>query len=148
MLISRSLAACIIIMVSGCASQPVFTPQSISSADKALVYFYRPPGETLGYTGTYYIDVNQRRVVVLMQGRYFPYEVSPGKLTVKSGLVVPPVSIASRQEAELEIDVEPGNTYYVRMHPVTHLTSYTPKLSLVSKESGHAEIANCQPENQ
>lgn len=159
------IATSIITLFSGCAfNKPTgatFTPQTLSSADKALVYFYRPPGESFGYDRTYFLAVNQHKVVDLLHGGYFLYETSPGKLTLLSDvnfsvrqvlpciLIIPGIAVvmeavANPQAAKLDVEVEAGKTYYVRMHPETSFTHFTPNLSLVSKEVGESEISRCR----
>jgi len=46
--------------------------------------------------------------------------------------------------AKLDIKVEAGKTYYIKMHPETHFTHFTPHLNLVTKGIGENEIAACQ----
>jgi hypothetical protein len=157
------IATSIIVLFSGCATDKptgaIFKPQTPSSPDKALVYFYRPSGESFGYERTYFVAVNQRKVGDLFHGRYFTYEASPGKLALLSdvnkdvrrqlsaalggigALGLAAEAAANPQAAKLEIDVEPGKTYYVRMHPETSFTHFTPHLSLVTTEVGESEIS-------
>lgn len=159
------IVSIVVTLFSGCAfnkpSETVFLPQTLSGSDKAMVYFYRPPGEMFGYDRTYFLNVNQSRVVELLHGGYFPYETSPGKLTLLSDVnpsvrkwlpcifpllcIVVAIEAATMPEAaKLDVAVEAGKTYYVRMHPETNLNSFSPHLSLVTKEVGEKEIADCK----
>lgn len=152
-------------LLTGCAfNKPTgaaFSLQMPSSPDKALVYFYRPRGESFGYDRTYYVAVNQRKVVNLLHGGYFPYEANPGKLALLSDvnvsgrqflpdiLILPAVgtiaeAAANAEAAKLDIEVEAGKTYYVRMHPDTSFTHFTPRLTLMTNEAGETEIAGCK----
>jgi hypothetical protein len=158
-LLRISIAAIVITPLGACAvNQPTgatFTPRTPPSADRALVYLYRPAGEKHGYDRTYFLAVNQRKVVDLLHGGYFAYETDPGKLALLSDVnrtartMMPLIgavieAIANPQAAKLEIDVEPGKIYYVRMHPEASATHFTPTLSLVSPEVGESEIARCK----
>jgi hypothetical protein len=155
----------IITLFAGCysnyPSEMVFSPKTLSGSDKALVYFYRPPGETFGWDRTYFISVNQSRVGDILHGGYFPYETSLGKLTLLSDVnfsirkwvpcIMIPLCIViiietatSPEPAKLDVEVDAGKTYYVKMHPETNLNSFTPHLSLVTKEVGEKEIADCK----
>lgn len=155
----------VLTLLSACAfntpTGATFSHQAVSGSDKALVYFYRPSGESFGYDRTYFLSVNQRRVVDLLHGGYFPYETSPGKLTLQSDVnfsvrkwlpcIIFPICIVviieaatMPEAAKLDIEVEAGKTYYVRMHPETSPNHFSPHLTLVSKEEGEKEIADCK----
>ncbi len=131
------------------------SPHTLSDLNKALVCFYRPLGESLGYDRTYFLAVNHRKVVDLLHGGYFPYETSPGRLILLSDVnrtvrtMIPLVGAAieaatNPQAAKMDIDVEAGKTYYVKMHPKTSFTHFTPRLSVVTREIGEREIAGCR----
>jgi Protein of unknown function (DUF2846) len=146
-------------LLSGCTfnapTGPTFSPHQLSGSDKALVYFYRPSGESFGYDRTYFLAVNGRKVTDLLHGGYFPHEVSPGKLAVLSDInrslrMMMPLATAAIEAAanpdaaRLEMEVEAGKTYYIQMHPETHTFHFTPHLTLVTKDVGEKEIANCK----
>jgi hypothetical protein len=93
--------------------------------------------------------------VNLLHRGYFPYEASPGQLTllsdvnVSGSMMIPLLGFAieaasNPQAAKLEIDVAAGKTYYVRMHPEASFTHFTPHLSLVTTEVGESEISHCR----
>lgn len=160
MFIRLTLAASIAVaLLSGCAfnapTGPVFSPQTLSGPDKVLIYFYRPSGESFGHDRTYFLAVNGRKVTDLLHGGYFPYETSPGKLVLlsdvnKSLRMMMPLATAAIEAAanpdaaKLEMEVEAGKTYYIQMYPETHTFHFTPHLTLVTKEVGEKEIANCK----
>jgi len=146
-------------LLSGCTfnapTGPAFSPQTLSGSDKALIYFYRPSGESFGHDRTYFLAVNGRKVTDLLHGGYFPYETSPGKLVLLSDvnrsirMMIPLAAAAieaaaNPDAARLELGVETGKIYYVKMHPETSLTHFTPHLTLVAKEVGEKEIVNCK----
>ena len=142
-------------LLSSCAfNKPdgdVYSPVQLSTPSKALVYFYRPYGESRGYDRTYFLHVNQRTVTNLLHGGYFPFETSPGKLSIVSdvnkswgqmvmldaALIEAAINAPS---GKLSLQVEAGKTYYVRMHPEPGFFHFSPQLTLLSKEA--AETAN------
>ena len=154
------VTACIVItFVAGCTfndpTGPKFFPQALSGPDKALIYFYRSPGESFGYDRTYFLSVNGRKITDLLHGGYFPYETGPGTLALlsdvnKSLRMMMPLATAvieaaaNPDAAKLEMEVEAGKTYYVRMYPETHTFHFTPHLTLVTKDVGEKDIANCK----
>lgn len=153
------VASIAVTLLSGCTfnapTGPTFSPQRLSGSEKALIYFYRPSGESFGHDRTYFLSVNGQRVTDLLHGGYFPYETSPGKLVLLSDvnrslrMMMPlPTAVietaADPGAARLEMEVEAGKTYYIQMHPETHTFHFTPHLTLVTKEVGEKEIANCK----
>ena len=54
---------------------PSFVPYSLKDKNKALIYIYRPVGESHGYNRTYYLYNNGKKIVDLKHGGYFPLVV-------------------------------------------------------------------------
>ncbi|MBM4259970.1 MAG: hypothetical protein FJ143_08930 [Deltaproteobacteria bacterium] len=119
----------------------------------ALVYFYRPRGESFGYDRTYFLGVNGQIVTDLLHGGYFPYETALRSLSLVSDLnrsvrtYVAGTLFAlptTPEAARLEFQLEAGKTYYVRMRPQAGALNFTPHLTLVPKEVAEKEIADCK----
>jgi hypothetical protein len=76
------IATSIITLFSGCAfnkaAGATFTPQALPAPTMRL-FTFTPSGESRGYDRTYFLAVNQRKVVDLLHGGYLPYEASPEK---------------------------------------------------------------------
>jgi hypothetical protein len=134
----------------------MLSPRTLSGSDKALIYFYRPSGESFGHDRTYFLSVNGHKLMDLLHGGYFPYETSSGKVALLSDvnrsirMMIPLAAAAietaaNPDAASLEMGVEAGKIYYVQMHPETSLTHFTPHLTLFTKEVGEKEIAGCKP---
>jgi uncharacterized protein DUF2846 len=119
-------------LIAGCASGPAFEPVASVPADKALLYFYRPASHGALYKPT--ISVNDKAVVALQAKGYFPYLASPGKVRL---------SITSVGTIATNLDVAPGQTYYVRAGTV-FMGVGVPFIEAVPPETGAQEIRDCK----
>lgn len=130
------------------------------SPSQALIYFYRPTGESFGYKKTYPIVVNGQQLAEMQHGGCVPYETKPGHLKIVAG--APPASTTQKvlqvalfgplafvdtsswqDPATLELDVQSGEVYFVQFKPEEHMNRFVPKLALVPKSVGQTEIQSC-----
>jgi len=157
----RSALTCafFVTLLSGCATAlnkptgPAFSPQTVSRPDKALIFFYRPTGESFGYGRVYSLEVNGKIITDLPYGGYYPYETEPGKLLIaadlnkgeKHRIGVGLVDYYLRPDAaKVDIVAEAGHIYYVKFHPETHPMGFVPRLYLVTNDLGEHEIKDCK----
>jgi hypothetical protein len=151
--------ALFVALLSGCAfNKPegqAFSPQALSSPDKALIYIYRPKGESFGWDRAYSLATTNGVVTDLLYQGYYPYEVEPGKLSLVANIKktlgqelrvsLLEFNLEFKKGAdEMDIEAEAGHTYYVRFHPETHALYFKPRLYLVSNDVGEREIKDCK----
>jgi uncharacterized protein DUF2846 len=119
-------------LIAGCASGPAFEPVASVPADKALLYFYRPASHGALYKPM--VAVNDKDVVALKAKGYFPYLATPGKLRLQ---------ITNIGAIATDVDVAPGQTYYVRAGTV-FMGMGVPFIEMVPPETGAQEIRDCK----
>jgi len=152
--------AVLVSLIWGCTiNQPKgqsFEQYSLKSNDKALVYVYRPPGESYGYERVYYLLDSNGTVTDLEHGGYFPFEVEPGEISLLAD-IDKATSLLFGGKANLFIDENPiyvnaflqfeavaGETYFIRFKPITYSYYFEPTLTLVSANEGMNEISACK----
>jgi len=135
---------------------PSFVPYSLKDENKALIYIYRPLGESHGYNRMYYLYNNGKKILDLKHGGYFPLEVEAGSVSLLSDVNIDEQFLSPNgisyylfenpqsKSAFVEFEAEPKKIYYVRFKPITHFTYFEPTLSIVSKDEGLKEITNCK----
>ncbi len=127
--------------IIGCASTgPQFTQQEPDSTT-ALLYIYRKPrfyGSGLKYT----IFANDKPITVMPNGGYFPYQTDLEKVEFRAvrglhvGLLMAAISqMIERNQILLVLDVEPGETYYIRY-------KIGNTMELVSEDSAKKDLAS------
>src|SRR5262245_44474021 len=92
------------VTVAGCASGPAFEKIDSVPPDKGLIYIYRPP-VMHGAMLTTQISVNDAKIIPLENGGYYPYFVSPGKVTI---------TVILTGSQSISLDVKAGGTRYVK----------------------------------
>ena len=120
--------------LSGCAAKgPAFSKIDNLSADRGLVYIYRVPS-IKGAAISYDIKVGENAITTLKNGGYFPYQTTPGE-----------VEFSAKTEARsaVTIDVEAGQTYYVKGSLSVGFLMGRPHLSIVPIDVGEKEIQKC-----
>ena len=143
------------IAASGCSSYkakgPLYSAAATPPPGQALIYIYRPPHETFGWQRVYFVHADGTRLKDLKFGGYYPYETNPGHVKLDSvthlsfGHVADiAVERAAVGGANLEIDAQAGQVYYVKMHPESHFTYIEPKLLLMTNADGESEIKECK----
>jgi len=155
----RLLLACAVVLVfTGCALDqakgPLFSSPVSPKTGQALIYVYRPPTESHGYQRIYYVQANGVRLKNLKHGGYYPYETSPGHVTLVSGGkndfgfggggIEQSIELSNVKAAKLEFDVEAGGVYYVKLHPESHPFYFQPQLFLMTNADGQSEIKVCK----
>ena len=144
-------------VLSGCAFNkpqgPAFLPHALTQSERALIYVYRPKGESFGYDRAYSLVANGKIITDLLYEGYFPFEVDPGKLSLAADLKsttgqqlrVGLLDFALRPEAaRMDIETKAGSTYFIKFHPETNAFSFEPRLYLIASEVGEREIRDCR----
>jgi hypothetical protein len=140
------------------AKGPAFSEYKDVPQGKALVYIYRL-GERSGYARKYFLSANGQRITKIESGGYFPYVVEPGTMIFKADLkwcygcsgmnYVIEGPETEKRHATLELKIEPGKVYYVKLFVEEHPSYFLPQLLVMSNEVGANEIIDCkllQPE--
>jgi hypothetical protein len=117
-----------------CAGGPSFVKEEKIPEQKGLVYLYRKRSP-VGVIIVPRIWCNAKPVVSLKSGGYYPYFADPGKNIFTT---------FTETSSEISIDVEPGKTYYVKLHFGVGLTVGRPHLTLVDEKKGAKEIKGCK----
>jgi hypothetical protein len=120
---------------------PAFVPAS-PPAGQALIYLYRPD-KTLG--SFHRMDVRAgpidapTQVAAVWSGGYFPWHLPPGavRLAARPWLATDPQSTVT-------LNVEAGNTYYVKGTVTTGWKSPHVGLELVDPEKGRSQVRKCR----
>jgi hypothetical protein len=124
-----------LLLVAGCASTPQATVEHDADAKTfvvhpatAAIYVYRDPLDRRDNDSVLYVD--RRLIGATLPGGFFRIETQPGK-RVLHGLAF--------DQGALEIDVRPGETYFVSLSVVEGTSTFTPKSAAV----GRAELLAC-----
>lgn len=129
------LAALVVLpIVHGCAARgAAFRKVEQIPADRALVYIYRP-NSIVGGAIRYYVSVDERRIVYLIRGGYFPFLATPGE-----------TQFSAQTEGRVTAtgDLIAGQTYYLRGGINPGIGIGRPSLEFVSAEVGAADIGTC-----
>jgi len=129
--------ACVMMLMSlASAQQPASQPNSTSSDTKsqATVYVYRYKqfvGKAL--SPSVYCDENE--LARMENGRYFAVTLAPGQHVFRS----------NDKQAGINLDLKPGEKYYVRVEIATGLMKGHGRLVSVAPEQGSYEIKNLKP---
>jgi hypothetical protein len=120
--------------LSGCAAKgPAFTQIDNLSTDKGLVYIYRVPS-IKGAAISYDIYANEKPIFTLKNGGYFPYQTNTGEIEF---------SASTEAKSAITVDVEAGQTYYIKGSLSVGFLMGRPHLSIVSSDVGGKEIQEC-----
>lgn len=121
--------------LSGCAAKgPAFSKIDNLSSDKGLVYVYRVPS-IKGAAISYDIKVGENVITTLKNGGYFPYQTNPGEIEF---------SAATEAKSAITLDVEAGQTYYIKGSLSVGFLMGRPHLSVVPNDLGEKEIQECK----
>jgi hypothetical protein len=120
---------------AGCATTTtqLFTPMTDISKDEAAVYVYRQKN-FFGSAVQFKVNIDGKQISSLPGGRYIAYVAAKG-----------PLEVAAKTEIRsvVNIDVKPGETYYIRADIVPGAFVGNVILNQQSKELGAAQIAKC-----
>ena len=131
----QTLAGLVAFINIGCSQAvgPSFQPVENLGPERSLVYFYFPI--QIGWDDSHTILVNQKPLTRLDREGYYPFVTRPGqiKLSVEGW----------PEEDSLEVDLEAGRTYFVRISLVgrgvfTHTRYY--QLELIPTDIATQEI--------
>jgi hypothetical protein len=100
-----------------------------------LVYFYRPK-KSFNSDLDFAVKANGYKIDTLLNGGYFAYIAKPGR-----------IQFSARNEVTsyLTLDIEPGQTYYIKGSTRPGSLIARPHLQLISPEEGENEIDLCRP---
>jgi uncharacterized protein DUF2846 len=144
-IILRFISLAVVLCVAGCATGPKFTSVNKVPDGKALIYVYRM-FNIGGVASSHRIYANGELVADFANASYYPFIVSPGKVTFssKSESISPIIDLVNSKDNLLTIDAINGQTYYAEFHIGD---TWGPKLYLVSQEIGSKRIQKCHLEN-
>jgi hypothetical protein len=134
-LIFAARAFIVALALTGCASTPqasiehdVEAKTFVAHPATAAIYVYRDPLDRRDSDSVLYVD--RRLIGATLPGGFFRIEARPGK-RVLHGLAY--------DRGALEIDVRPGETYFISLSVVEGTSNFTPKSAAV----GRAELLAC-----
>ena len=131
--------------IAGCATGPKFAPVDKVPDGKAVIYVYRM-FNVGGVASSHRIYANGELVADFANASYYPYIVSPGRITFssKAESINAIIDLANSRDNLLTIDAVSGQIYYAEFHIGD---TWGPKLFLVSQEIGSNRIQKCHLEN-
>ncbi len=122
-----------------------FAPKSTPKDEKSFVYIYRV-GQFTGAAANWALFADGEKICKLSNNKFIKLEVKPGKhvYTAKIGGVG-----LFKKETEIEINAEPGQSYYVACNVKQSFTRARLELIEVTKSTGEKQMAkmsldNCQ----
>jgi hypothetical protein len=98
--------------LSACVKNQIYTPATYAD-DSAMVYLFRP-NHAFSRGNMLRVYVNETRRDNLLNNAYLPLEVKPGKVTLK---LMTDEMLTSGKLDSLELNVQKGETYYVKAKP-------------------------------
>jgi hypothetical protein len=121
------------------ATGPYFQPIE-HGKDQAVIYVYRLSGQ-IGAGNFYDIYANDRVITTLYSGGYYPHVTEPGHVVLKA-------SPGASERQKVNLDVEAGQTYFVKFYmqegPGLVYTGASPRLKRVLPREGLSEIKDCR----
>ncbi|MGZ5191330.1 MAG: DUF2846 domain-containing protein [Flavisolibacter sp.] len=117
------------------------------SEEQATIYIYRT-GQFMGSTANWSMWVDEKKICKLSNNKFIKVTVDKGKHIVASKQGG--VSIM-KKEMEIEIDAEPGKSYYVSCNVKTSFTRARLEMLEVTQSTGKKQMEkltldNCQEE--
>ena len=127
---------------SGCASTSK-APENMSneaksfvaSDDKGTVYLYRT-GRAVGAAGQLSVKVNSIDAGGTGPGTFFKWDLKPGTYTFASS--------TGESSAVVQIDVKPGQVYYLRQDARLGVGNGRVSIKEVDSKKGKNEVNNCK----
>ena len=124
-------------------SGPPFAPLPSQPPDKAIVYVYRNPkfltGGVMGvvglYTDVYTVNATGKPLVKLLPGGYIALVAEPRETEF---------SATTEATSSITLDLEAGETYYLKGDIEGGIVRVHPKLTLVDDAVGASEIRECR----
>lgn len=132
-------AMLMVLAVTGCATTgAAYAPVQDVPAEQAIIYVYRIPAFT-GSAISYDVKLNGEFMGKLKNGAYFYAVVDPGSHVL---------SAKTEVERTVDINVEAGETYYVRGGVVFGVMVGRPSMLIIPNETAENEITECKMENK
>jgi len=113
------------------------------SGDSCFIFIYRG-GQLTGSLANWTIYVDEQKLCKLSNNRYIQVPVKPGKHQVTAKLSG--VSVM-KKETEVEIDAEPGGSYYVACNVKQSITRARLEMIEVTKSTGTKQMENMSMDN-
>jgi hypothetical protein len=133
-----TVAIALIALVGCAASGPTFEEPEAIPSGQGLVYIYRP-SKFMGSAIVFDIHAGKKEddfeITTLKNGGYFPFYVEPSELTLWA---------ETESEASVTLDVEAGETYYVRGSTGVGFFVVRPVLEVADREIGAREVKECK----
>jgi len=131
----RALAPVALLLLSvACASGPPFAPVPTTPPDKAIVYVYRT-AQFVGDGVTYTVNAGGKPLVKLLPNGYIALLAEPRETEF---------SAETEATSSITLDLEAGQTYYLKGGIGVGFLVGHPKLTLVDATTGSSEIVNCK----
>jgi tetratricopeptide (TPR) repeat protein len=129
---------------TGSTPVPNLAPGQTVSANKAVVYIYRPAPASSFHSSEmkvpFPVEANGKQVTTLVQGGYYAYWTEPGQIVFTAfdtGFMAP------KDVCSVTIDAKTGQAYYLKgSHHNGAIGRAT--LTLVAPEVGASEITSCK----
>jgi len=135
-LLKFALVSCVFILTACGATGPAYVaePEIVGGSDKALVYIYRPSafqGGAISYDVHVGPQEDDKTIVTLKNGGYFPYYSAPGE-----------VEFWAKTEAasSLTLDLQPGDVKYIKGTVKMGLMVGRPDLIEVTEKQGKKDL--------
>lgn len=151
--VNRILAVVALVsMQYGCATS--FKPVANVPTDKALIYIYMPSRFTL-QSDTYTVyNSDNKTIVKLHKGGYYPYFAAPGKVKLWAFAVPDWVpgpgkrhyklpDVPTEYKGEATLDLSPGEVRYVKGTEEFYYFAHRINLTVVDPSVGETEIKEC-----
>ena len=136
--LASKTAVLLAVLLAGCATTVNLTHKfeepGVLPDGMALVYIYRP-SEVFGAAIGYNVNVDNRLLVPLDIGGYYPYYVKPGRYAF---------SATTLSTSVAELSVEAGSTYYIQGTIASGLFWGRPLLRVVPPDIGSIEVSKCR----
>ena len=143
---AKILSACLLVVAAtlsaGCAyvsEAPADQSTQAKSATpiegKGTVYAYRP-GRAIGAANQLSLKVNGKDAGGTGPGTFFKWDLSPGVYTF--------LSSTTESSATIQLDVKPGQVYYIRQDARIGLDSGRVTMKQVDANQGRSEIQSCR----
>jgi len=118
-----------------------------STEDQATIYIYRT-GQWVGSTANWSMFVDEKKICKLSNNKFIKVTVDKGKHSISSKQGG--VSIM-KKEMEIEIEAEPGKSYYIACNVKTSFTRARLEMLEVTKSTADKQMEkltldNCQEE--
>lgn len=118
------------------ATGPIFEPSYIDSGDRAVFYVYRPT-ETYGRLVGPTIALDDHEIGLWRDGGYFDLVVKPGRHILETKYNR---SWWMGEGDRLELNVKPGERYFIRVQALPGYSSALFRLSVVMEDNALIEI--------